>query len=99
MSLTPDDFISMVKPEDKELIEGIVSVLEVLKSMDADRINALLSQIAFAKPLFPKDMLPMLDSLEIDFTLVVAFIDQAKKFDRSQWLLKEAKNEGTKTRG
>lgn len=95
MSFNPDDFIALVNPEDKDLIKGVVMTLELLRSMNADRLNTILCQVRLARSIFPKEMLPAIESLEADFTLAMAFIDQARKYDKSHLLFKEGKNERT----
>jgi hypothetical protein len=94
--MTEDDFIEMIGPEDHETIKGAVMVLEILRNMDADRLNMLLCQVRLAAPIFPREMVGIIESLEADFSLVLAFIDQAKKYDRS-YRMKETWNEGSKT--
>jgi hypothetical protein len=78
-----DDFIKLIGPENQETIKGAVLVLNALREMDADRLSRLLAQVRLAKPIFPKEMAGVIEALEADFTLVIAFIDQAKKYDRS----------------
>lgn len=94
--MTEDDFIALISPKDRELIKGVVLVLEALRNMDADRLSTILSQVRLASSLFPKEMVGAIESLEADFTLVLAFIDQAKKYDRSDKLWGK-KDEGPKT--
>ncbi len=94
--MTQDDFINLVPESDRELIQAVVMTLEVLRSMDADRLNQILCQVRLAAPLFPKQMIGAMESLEADFTLAIAFSDQARKYDRSQRMM-EGFNEGPKT--
>lgn len=100
------DLTSLCEDEDQELIGKMVSVLGDLRSMNEERISFLLAQVRMAKPLFPSELAPGIESLEADFTLILAFIEQAKKYDRSEgahkagdWLLGSKKNEGAKTSG
>lgn len=94
--MTEDDFINLINPKDRELIKGAVLVLDALRSMDADRLSILLSQVKLASPLFPKEMVGAIESLEADFSLIIAFIDQAKKYDRSDKIIWGKPNEGAK---
>ena len=68
--------------KDTLLIKRVVDVLADLKEMDEARIHFLLTQVRLVKPYFPREMLKGVESLEADFTLVLAFIEQAKLYDR-----------------
>lgn len=82
------DLTPLVNPDDKELIKAIVTVLSVLRQLDKERIQHLLSQVSMTKAIFPKELQAAIEMLEVDFTLILAFIDQATKYDRTDDAMK-----------
>lgn len=100
---TPD-LSDLVSDDDQLLIRAIVTTLGVLRKMDAERISFILTQTKLAKAIFPKEIQEGFEVMEADFTLILAFIEQAKKYDNSavaleslDWILGKEKDEGTKT--
>jgi hypothetical protein len=100
-----DQFIDKVDVPDRELIKACVAILTALRLMDAERIAFLRNQVSLTKPLFPKELLPGIEALELEFALILAFIDQAIKnnpdkeaLKSADWLFEGEKQDGgTKT--
>jgi hypothetical protein len=81
--MTADDFIALVPQGDRDLIQGVVLVLDTLRMMDEERLNIILSQAKLASTIAPKEIMGGVESMISDFTLILAFIEQAKKYDLS----------------
>lgn len=102
--MTLDQWADKVDHSDKELIRGAVLILSALRSINAERIEFLLAQVRLSKGLMPKQLWPGIESLEADFSLIIAFAEMSKQYDRSEgadqstkWLDELFKPDGTKT--
>jgi hypothetical protein len=80
--MTEDDFINLLPTSDRDLIKGVVLVMQSLRNMDRERVQLLLSQAKLASTVAPKEWMAGIEMMEADFTLALAFIDMAKQYDR-----------------
>jgi hypothetical protein len=73
--------------EDSKLVRDVVNILSDLRGLDAERMRFILSTVQLAKTFLPKELLPGIESMEMEFNLVLAFIEQAKAYDPTETAL------------